>query len=407
MFQIPSRSKKNLLLTQIGPSDVIGSNASIRSSTAKRISATLNNDIDETVPGSSSSAAHLTRDHPPPVARPREPQWRPDVYVHAFVPESLTAINRSLCSVIDTPTIEGINFGKYISTFAGSQFLSTLSPLPFPEPQRETVVDSLALLKTANYKQYFEQCLALDLEARIPEIRSYDLFGATLQPRDRSQHLFSLQVPGIKEGTPLISFGDLVMLRQLVIDPVTGLPRGMHAWLALGGGRDRGEQAPGFTGYQLNAIVVGVDKANETLIIRAHGMIWAESIVCNVSFVVQARLVQSLQRAVANVAQEMPANVHALERTKIAEQSGKGPVHQPSVRTLQDGDHGDIHSTTVSRQQPRGRDDVDSMPQSPWLERVLFPKEEHGVRQSTLPSVTFSQDWADKNLNYEQKVRST
>ena len=405
LFQIPSRSKKNLLTTLSAPVDETKKDADGKPFTADRSYVGSQAQSDDSSRSATAPAATQPRSA---AHESREPQWRPDVYVHAFVPESFTAINRSPCSMIETPKVEGINFDRYIATFAGSQFLSALPPLPLLKPHDEKFVDSLMLLRPANYGKHFDQCLALDLEARIPEIRSYDLFGATLELKDQTQRIFSLRVPGIKEGTPLVSLGDLVLLRQLVLDAATGLPQGMHAWLAPGGGCARGEQAPGFTGYQLNATVVGVDKANESLLIRALGMLWAERYVCNVSFTVQARLIQGPQRAVGDIAKELSSDIHRLEHSGITKRLQEDMTCEPDPRTLsylKNAGYGKINPVIGPRQQPQDFVGIESIPQGLWLEGVLFPNEVNGVRQTSLPSGTFSQDWFDENLNYEQKVR--
>ncbi len=343
-------------------------------------------------------------------------QWRPDIYVHAFVPQAFVAINRSYASVINTPAIEGVDFKGYISTFAGSHFLSELEPLPFQTTSHGLSLNSLDHLRPSNYGQYFSDALALDMKARVPEIRSYDLFGVTLELTDQLQQVYSLRVPGLREGTPLVSVGDFVMLRQLVLDPVTGLPRAMNAWLAPGGGSERGEVAPGFTGYQMNAVVCGINKAKETLLTRVDGMVWFEKFVCNVSFVVQDRLIQGLQRAVADISQEIDPedNSHA----PLPEES-KGRISHDLPFVPTDLEPGALYSRMQQRASPKGRamapveaslkglDLSGAMGASIWLQRVLFPEEANGIQQTALPSVLFPQTWFDTSLNYEQKVCST
>lgn len=221
-------------------------------------------------------------------------------------------------------------------------------------------------LNPSTYESFFEDCLSLDLEARVPEIRSYDLFGATLELKDYVHQMYSLKVTGLKENTPLVSLGDRIMLRQLILDPTTRLPHGMSLWLAPGGGLSRGEPAPGFTGYQISAVVLGVDSFNETLFMRASGIEQAYTIVCNVSFVVQPRLIESVQRAVKDIAQEL---------------------------NIQSGDLGGTEATKAALRDSK-----------PWLQRVLFPEEAYGIQQRQPPSARFSQTWFDPKLNYEQQV---
>ena len=294
-------------------------------------------------------------------------QWRPDIFVHAFVPKSLTAINDSPAFLDKTTTSKGIDFEAYSSTFAAPRFLPALvepsswqsSPIP--------LVDRLEYLSSVNYGQYFRDCLLLDLEAQIPELRSYDLFKVPLETLHVG-HRYRLKVPGLREGTPIVNLGDFILLRQLILDPVTQLPQGMEAWLAPGGGCSRGEPAPGFTKIQIRALVTAVDIINESLIIDVNGRIIPGMAVCNVSFIAQPPLVESLHRAVEDVSKEVPAQ---------------------SATTTPLDTAGNLSSERT---------------QNNWLRSMLFPLEANGLQQITLPSATFSQTWFDRGLNYEQKV---
>lgn len=292
-------------------------------------------------------------------------QWRPDIFVHAFVPKSLTAINDSPAFLDKTTAGNGIDFEAYSSTFAAPQFLPALvepsswqsSPIP--------LVDRLDRLSPVNYGQYFRDCLLLDLEAQVPELRSYDLFKVPLETLHVSRR-YRLKVPGLREGTPSVDLGDFILLRQLILDPVTLLPQGMDAWLAPGGGCSRGEAAPGFTKIQIRALVTAVDKINESLIIDVNGRIIPGVTVCNVSFIAQPSLVESLHRAVEDVFRELPTQFATALETS-----------------------GNLSSEHI---------------QNNWLRSMLFPLEANGIQQTTLPSVTFPQTWFDTGLNYEQKV---
>ena len=291
-------------------------------------------------------------------------QWRPDIFVHAFVPKSLTAINDSPAFLDKTTTGKGIDFEAYSSTFAAPRFLPAFvepsswqsSPIP--------LVDRLDYLSSANYGQYFRDCLLLDLEAQVPELRSYDLFKVPLETLHAGRR-YRLKVPGLREGTPSVELGDFILLRQLILDPVTQLPQGMDAWLAPGGGCSRGEAAPGFTKIQIRALVTAVDKITESLIIDVNGRIIPGVPVCNVSFIAQPSLVESLHRAVEDVSRGLPTQFVSLETSENL-----------SRKDIQNG----------------------------WLASMLFPLEANGLQQTTLPSVTFPQTWFDTGLNYEQKV---
>ena len=312
-------------------------------------------------------------------------KWKPDVFVHPFIPQSLTAINQSPATIIRTPQIEGTDFVKYISNFAGSHFLSVVARLPSSAPRTYSYVD-LDALSPSNYDQYFGEALALDREARIPEIRSYDLFGVQLDLRDYQKQVYSFAVPGVRDNTPFVSVGDSIIVRQLLIDPATNLPRGMGAWLAPGGGFGRGEQAPGFTGYEVHAIIIGVDRLKEVIFIRAYGMVDAGACFCNVSFTIQDHLIENARRALADIASEIDSK-------------DQGVLQANNLIT------NSVHSNSLT---PSGKPITykqnTSNPTHTWLQQILFPTEANSCFQTSLPSVTFSQGWFDPKLNYEQKV---
>lgn len=286
-------------------------------------------------------------------------KWRPDAYVNAFIPDSFLAINQSRATPVFSAPLEGVNFPQYIQTFAGTHLLSPVKELKQdPSFSGKIPMMSIGQIDSNNYGQHLLDCMALDLKAQAPEMRSYDLFGVQLVCVDPSVPTYQVHVPGIREGTPQIALGNTVLLRQLLFDPNTGLPLGMDIWLAWGGFA-RNIRAPGFTGYVLHAVVVAIDKKAETLIIRANGFV-PELLRCNVSFVISSGLIQSLHRAVLSVAQEFAEH------------------------------HGGTSVSAATRS---------------WLQRMLFPQDADGILQTELPPGVFAQEWVDQSLNYEQRVR--
>ena len=332
------------------------------------------------------------------------PTWKPDVFVHAFIPRPFLAVNNAPARPVISQAVEGINFPRYVSTFASPLFL----PPMFSLTQSPTI-SRLGLLRSDNlssqdYKCHFIDCLMLDLEAQTPEVRSYDLFGVELEIVDFGQRIFSLHVPGLREGAPRVSFGDIVMLRQLVLDPITKLPLGMEYW-EKSGGRDRGESAPGFTGLEITGTVVAVIKQHEKLHLRLAGVI-AMPLVFNVSFVVQGRSVYSLQRIIADIAHELTSN-SARDVSNDGDASLQ-PMHTSDASQILQSDDkncdGLAPATKITSQSmniiPEAVDNKH------WLYRMLFPSITDGVLQTSLPQGVFQQNWYDQDLNYEQMVRN-
>ena len=303
-------------------------------------------------------------------------KWRPDVFVKAFVPQSFLAVNDAPAKIIVSKGVEGINYSRYVSTFASPVFLPPrflLAETPTLSGRSRIAISDLAY---ENYKQHFTDCVLLDLEAQTPAVRSYDLFGVRLEAIHHDQQIFSLQVPGLREESPIVSYGDIVLLRQLITDPATNLPRGMVEW-KTSGACDKGIPAPGFTGCEITATAVAIDKRSEYIHLKAEGVKMFLPLVFNVSFVVQGPRVFCLQNAIADIANDLTSNsIHASPQSASSDSS-----------TIFD------MNLTASHSAAR-----------PWLHRMLFPRVTDGVPLGGLPSARFTQPWYDQSLNYEQMV---
>ena len=338
--------------------------------------------------------------------------WKPDVYARTYVPEAFLAVNRSPATFVPSKDIEGINFHIYISTFAGSRFLHPFSPMPLPTIRSSDYAASLPeTLNSEAYFRHFQDCLQVELEAQVVDCRSYDLFCARVGYHDVVTRLYSLEVPGLREGTPRIFLGDSVLLRQLRLDPTTMLPQLMNQWLAPGGGQQRGEPAPGFTGFQHCAVVWGIDKPREKLLLRIDGLI-PESMVFNVSFLARLSLVQAMHRAVALIDQTLREsnernNAQATGEVYQEDQDVESSIAPigPS-RLSQSGPGGPVcvESASACSEKPLSRNSPSGILQNrgQWMRCMLFPQETDGVSQTRLPIGHFKQDWFDSQLNYEQ-----
>ncbi|KAL8665546.1 MAG: hypothetical protein Q9168_007682 [Polycauliona sp. 1 TL-2023] len=235
-----------------------------------------------------TNAAEVTGS--PPDEKPR---WKPDIYAHAYIPEAFLAVNASPAILLTSNPVPAIDFVAYTATFAGSLLLPPMPVLQLPAYDGASPVDDVSNLQIENYFQHQSDCLVLDLEAQVPEIRTYDMFGVQLDVVDRASETYSLQVPGLLENAPRVAFGDNIMVRQLVMDPSTKLP------LAA--------PASGSTGFQISAVAVAIHRPKEVLHLRINGFT-PHLLKCNVSFIVQTRWIKSLQRAVGDIAAALKAS---------------------------------------------------------------------------------------------------
>ena len=303
-------------------------------------------------------------------------RWYPDIYVQSFVPKIFIAINQCQAMPVLTPPLEGIDFHKYVATLYGQYFRKAL-PTPWVSTwEYSTSTLPRERLEISNYEGHFQHCLMSEIKSQEIEIRGFDIFGAKLERLDRVAPVFTLLVPGLREDSPSVNFGDNLILRQWIEGPCMSLQLGLYGWLP------KSPTSPGFTGYEISAVVVGVDKMVDTLHIRAFGLFDLPQVRCNVMFVKPARFFQSLQRAVTDVAHE------------LRELTSNGYRVDPS------NTNATLRSLPVENRIQKQSISPES---NNWLQHMLFPKEEYGIVQEGLPSAKFPQKWFDTALNYEQK----
>jgi helicase MOV-10 len=277
-----------------------------------------------------------------------------DVYAPSYIPLWLTAVNESIAVPRFCSLLETVNYVDYVSSFAGRHFLQPLASVNLPTIQNENVLvahsASPESLSPEIYGPYFWEALENEVSAEAAELRGCNLFVATLECQDLSGHLFRLRVPGLKEHSPRVDLGDVVRVRPLF--PRSDAAELTKFWYSPGGGKERGLYAPGFSGLEFNAIVWGLARPQEEILLRIDGL---TQLTCNIIFDVQ-------QHRIAPIARSIFSTVDSL-RAAASDQETPG-----------------------------------------WLRRMLFPELSDGVVQSTLPEGTFpAMKWVDTKLNYEQQ----
>ena len=300
-----------------------------------------------------------------------EPHIKLDVYAKPFVPQALTAINEIPSATITTAAGIDIKYEKYISSFSGDCFLCMLHEPSWPCFESLSARSSENVLEPETYCKHYTTCLDLDLQAENEERKTHNLYAAHFQRLHPVAEMYSLHVPGIREGTPSVSFGDFVMLRRLVL-----------RFYGTGSGLNNIDYD--FTGYQIRAVVMGIDKPKDLIVLNAAGigsLGGIDQVVCNVIFRVQPRVVRGLRQAVADIGRE-------LSRIGFLTNGTPSPVAH------------DGQQPVVSNEALHVIKDASCA----WLKGILFPTESNGEWQIELPSMVFSQAWFDQDLNYEQMV---
>ena len=280
--------------------------------------------------------------HAPPKNR-----WSPDVYAQKYIPKSLVAVNESpIIGTIHGRHVGGVDFLRYALSFAGIYFLD---PLPSIRLSVSCEASQPTTLCPKNYNQFLVYH-DLDVQAQTHQIQNYNLYNVPLKSIDPIQNIYELCVPGLREGTPGVAIGDIVLMRQLLVNPKTSLP-----WDEPDVVHDASQPSPGFTGYQLVPVICGIDKMKERLMLQVNG-ITTTSPVCNVRFVVQPRRTSAIQEAVEDISTML-----------------QGPAELATSS-------------------------------NDWVRCMLFPSKSNGVYTESLPVGVFGQTWVDRELNYEQKV---
>ena len=294
----------------------------------------------------------------------------------SFIPTAFKAVNKAAAMIIQSQPIHGVDFPSYISTFAGSAFLTTLPPINWQDPS--LIERSVSSVSPDRYKEYFYSRCIRNFQAQSSELQKFDMFGIPLETESVQDSIYSLYAPGLREGTLLIAYGDTVLLRQLILDPRTNMLRGVRD-----GGA--GFAAPGFTGYQFNSVVLGVDKSKGKLILRVDGiMAGVQDKRVNVSFIVNPRLLDSIGRALAIASNEVHdiAKREATYSSQASASSSKGSSVDGSLSLSSSA------NTAMA---------------GVWTRRMLFPSEQDWIARKGLSPGSFKQSWFDQQINYEQK----
>lgn len=263
-----------------------------------------------------------------------------DIYAPNHVPYWLKAINESYAVTDHAPQIRRIDFDAYHASFSGTDFQRQLPLVNLPPTQPTGL--SATVLTEDNYRNYWHQRLQNEYTAQATQNDAFALFKIDLVLEDPKQHLYRLKVPGLRESTPRIDLGDILLIRPFML-PVSDT---IHQ-VALQWSRERNEFAPCFLGTEHHAVVWSLIRRDEYVLVRL-GKALISDVKCNVVIPLQIHKNAPAWRAVNQVA--------------------------AAIETVY------------------GR--------SPWLSSMLFPLD--GVQQMTLPKGTFDLNWYDPTLNFEQ-----
>lgn len=288
----------------------------------------INSNNSNTVSASAPNGAHTRRSHL-------------DIYAHKYVPYWLKAINESYAVTHHAPQICRIDFDAYYASFSGSDFQRQLPPVDLPPTQPTKL--QVTILTDDKYKNYWHERLQNEYTAQAAQNDAFALFDIDLMLEDPKQHLYRLKVPGLRESTPRIDLGDILLIRPFVPPLLGTINQEAAQW-----SRERNRLAPCFTGVEHHAVVWSLIRRDEYVLVRL-GRELIRDVKCNVVIPLQIHKNAPAWRAVNQVAASI--DKHVPERNS-------------------------------------------------WLLSMLFPS--HGVQQTTLSKGVFDLKWHDPTLNFEQ-----
>jgi helicase MOV-10 len=215
-------------------------------------------------------------------------------------------------------------------------------------------------LSPSTYQAYFHECLHMETFNASLDLSNLNLYNIQLEISDVERRLYRLEIPGLRDDAPRVDLTDVILVRQIV--PFPDLARQGAEWYQNPESKSM-NIAPGFTGEVHHAVVWGVSRTTETVLLRIDNFLpsWPR---CNVIFKVQPARYVRLWDSVS----------------KVYGGSSSPPSGRDSLLTAGGG--------------------VQS--QNSWMNRMLFPEQEHCISQRELPRGVFPYEWIDSELNGEQ-----
>ena len=268
-----------------------------------------------------------------------------DIYANNYIPMWQTAINESLAIPRDCSPLNTTDYATYINSFAGYRILGKVPPIR-PPPTHTVPLrtgSSPEDLLPEQYGEYFRDGLQNEIAAQLQELKSFSMYNVKFEIEEPSQQLYRFRIPGLREHSPCVDLGDVVKIRPLI--PAPPQPNFVDRQTNL-------QLSPRFSGFEFSAIVWGISKPQEWIILRMDGFMPNLPRACNVIFAVQEHRCASLWRSI-----------------------------ELTARTLIDANN----------------------PSSPWLRRMLFPNKEDAKLQSTLSRGDFDLKLFDSQMNFEQQ----
>ncbi|KAK9385593.1 P-loop containing nucleoside triphosphate hydrolase protein [Lipomyces mesembrius] len=213
-----------------------------------------------------------------------ELQWTPDIYANRFIPAWLKNVNTFAALRTESTKPPDFCLKDYVDGFASLKLVSreVIPPFHYEPP---AVITRGRDLSVSTYNSKLSQLIDIEIKAQKEELKTYDMYGVCLEESDYEKALFKLKCPGIREFTPSVSIGDLLLFRQL---------RPQYS----------AYENHAFTGYEYSGYIWHVDRGKGEVIVRIDGLL-LESNKFNVQFVLDEEFHSKCANCVEKLHDEM------------------------------------------------------------------------------------------------------
>ena len=300
-----------------------------------------------------------------------------DVYARSFVPQALKDVNEAPANVVPCAPLKWIDFDRYTSTFAGSDFFDNTGPklqpqnlVPSPPETSDSTPngqvteaeapsdsqqdsdgeeDDKEILEPHVYHHYFRTALVNEAAGQQSECEDHTLYRvrvAKVDPKmDPRTSLYSLHVPGLRELSLRIDVGDVVQLRQIRFNQQEEILSGSLIRDAAGNPIN----LPRKHDTQHNSIVWVIDRFKEELSLRIDNLT-PRSMLFNAKFTTQSSRFKAMYNAVITTQNALSTSNDCWMRSMLFPQASDG-YYQKSLNRRE---HNlDLHDELLNYEQSR------------------------------------------------------
>ncbi|KIV89830.1 hypothetical protein PV10_07200 [Exophiala mesophila] len=272
------------------------------------------------------------------------PATKLNIYAPIHVPDWLLAINESVVAYVPCTPLRHFDADKYAAAFGADIHVQPRDKWPLPLglliPDRQTPV------KPEQYQDRFIALLREELAALDQRLFYYSLYNHPIVMRDPHQLLFEIHVPGLRENSPRVDLGDIVLVRPILLNDHLVVFSQNKMWREHM--QEKGQCHPAFEGREYRAVVWGLNRAKEAVLLRIENGGKVPQ-TANLKFILQV------------------------------------PKTMPLLSAVQS-----IHAAL-------GSSDTTT------LRSMLFPHRSDACMQTKLSAASFDIEWRDDSLNFEQQ----